>query len=104
MINRYIVYSCYEFHGPNGKQKTNWFIIGSFYKTEDEANEYIKKLKTLSDSTDKITKLKHFYEIRYEDITQFPIPTYHYNHKGRPTKEDLEAKENYYKNFWKKYE
>lgn len=103
MINRYIVYSRYEYHGPNGKAVTNWFAVGSFYKTEDEAIEYIKRLKELSDSTDKITKLKHFYETRLVDITTLPIPTYHYPHKGRPTKEDIERKENYYKHYWDKY-
>lgn len=103
MINKYNVYSQYEYFGPDGKTLTNWFRIGSFHKTEDEAKEYIKKMKSLSDSNDKIMKLKHFYEIRYEDITQFPIPTYHYPHKGRPTKEDIKRKEDYYKNFWEQY-
>lgn len=103
MINKYVVYSCYEYFGPEGKGVSSWFRVGKFYKTEDEAAEYIKESKKLSDSVDKIMKLKHFYEIRYEDITQYPIPTYHFSHKGRPTKEDIQHKENYYKNYWERY-
>lgn len=104
MINRYVVHSCYEYLGPEGKGVSSWFRIGKFYKTEEEAKESIKQMKKLSDSTDKITKLKHFFEVRLIDITTLSIPTYHFPHKGRPTKEDLERKENYYKNYWKQYE
>ena len=37
MINKYNVYSQYEYFGPDGKTLTNWFRIGPFHKTEDDA-------------------------------------------------------------------
>lgn len=103
MINKYIVYSRYEYFGPDGKGLTNWFSLGKFFDTEDDANDFIKQMKLLSDETDKIMKLKHFYETRYIDITTLPIPTYHFQTKGRPSKEELQKREEYYAHYWDKY-
>lgn len=103
MINKYVIYTCYEHYGETGKEKTIWFRAGHFHNTEESAQEELKKMKELSDNTDKLTKLKHFFEIRYEDITTYPIPGYHYKSKGRPSKAEIEKKEEYYKNYWEKY-
>jgi hypothetical protein len=103
MINRYVVYSQYEYMGNDKKETTNWFVVGRYHKTEDEAKEAVKQLKELSDVTDKITKLKHFYDIRLQDITQFPIPTYHFKTKGRPTKDELRKRDEYYAHYWERF-
>ena len=104
MLNRYVIYSRYEYIGKDGeKTLTNWFRFGKILKTEEEANDALSKLKELSDQTDKATKLKHFYEIRFEDITQHPIPTFHFQTKGRPSKEELKRREEYYAHYWDKY-
>lgn len=103
MINRYVIYSCYEYFGTNGKGVSSWFRTGKIHKTKEEAEEELKVMKELSTNTDKATKLKHFFDIRYEDITQYPIPTYHFNTKGRPSNDDLQKRDEYYAHYWDRY-
>ena len=74
MINRYVIYSCYEYYGLNGKCVTSWFRIGKMYNTKKDAEEGLKVIKESTINTDKVSKLKQFFDIRYEDITKYPIP------------------------------
>lgn len=103
MINRYVIYSCYEYYGLNGKCVSSWFRIGKMYNRKEEAEEGLKVIKESSINTDKVSKLKHFFDIRYEDITQYPIPKYHFTTKGKPSNEDLRKRDEYYAHYWDNY-
>lgn len=104
MINKYIIYSCYEHYGKNGIEITNWFPVGYKYNSLKEAEDSLKQYKELSDYIDKKTKLKHFFEIRNVDITTLPIPSYPKKIRGRKSKQKIEDEKKYYENYWKRYE
>ena len=103
MINRYVIYSCYEYYGLNGKCVTSWFRIGKMYNTKEDAEKGLKFIKESTINTDKVSKLKHFFDIRYEDITKYPIPTYHFTTKDKPSNEDLCKRDEYYAHYWDNY-
>lgn len=105
MINRYLIYERYEHWGPNGKAWSKWFITfnTTYAKTEAEAKEAMKHIKKASTEIDKHTKLKHEYEIRLVDVETLPKPPIRYSKKGRPSKSEIEQRQNDYNNFWKNY-
>lgn len=84
---KYTIWTRYERWTKNGKEFTNWFLSygNSFFDTEKEAKEQLKKHKELTDITDKAVKLKHEYEIRYIDIDELPKPKQK-RPRGRPKK------------------
>jgi hypothetical protein len=104
MINKYIIYSQYEYYSKNGIELTEWFPIGYKYNSLKEAEDALSKIKEISKYVDKKTKLKHFFNIKCIDITTLPIPTYPVKSKGRKSKKYLKDEEDYYKNYWKRYE
>lgn len=84
----YGVYCRYEYWSNNGKTFNNWFKVGPNFKTEEEANKYIKSQKETSKEIDKHIKLKHEYECRYIDETLLPQIALR-RPKGRPKKIDI---------------
>lgn len=103
MIIKYIIYSCYEHRSKNGIEVTSWFPVGYKYNSLEEAEEFLKQCKEISDYIDKKTKLKHFFEIREIDITTLPVPSYPIKTRGRKSKQRLEEEDNYYKTYWNRY-
>lgn len=103
MINRYIIFERYEYINQRGKTFTNWFIcpLTHFYKNENIAKEYLKKIIGDSNICDKKTKLKHEYEIRKIDIETLSHPKVIHGHKGRPSKQLKEKIEYETNNYWK---
>ena len=106
MINRYIVFEQYEYWANNGKQFSNWFRapLSHFHKTKESAEKELSNIKNSSSNTDKVSKLKHKYEIRKVDIETLPIPKIRYGKTGRPSKKEKERLEYEQKNYWKIHE
>ena len=71
---KYTIWTRYEHWTKNGKEFTNWFLSygDSFFNNKDDAIIEMKHQNTFSDSTDKVVKLKHEYEIRYININELP--------------------------------
>ena len=85
----YIIYCRYEYLSKDGKKFSKYFKLDKLYKTEEEVKNRIKELKSFSDITDKIVKLKREYKYEYIDEVMLDQP--HLSRpKGRPKNIDLE--------------
>lgn len=87
---KYCIYCRYETWANNGKVFTKWFNAHKMFDNEDEAKAEMKSMKAFTSSCDKVTKLKHEYEVRYIDETLIRQVRLR-RPKGRPKK--IETKE-----------
>jgi hypothetical protein len=84
---KYSIWKRYETWCKNGKEFTNWFLCFGcdFFDDESDAIKEINIQKTNVKNTEKVTKLKHEFEVRYIDIDELPKPKPK-RPRGRPKK------------------
>lgn len=65
MENKYVILARYQhWTGQDGVQFSDWFVTDSTPRTKEDAEEKIEEIKKTFQYIDKVTKLKHEYDLK----------------------------------------
>lgn len=67
MPQEFVIECRYQYREREGIVWTDWFVYDSTHIPEADAKEALKSLKKLTETTDRITKLKHEYRLKDAD-------------------------------------
>jgi len=62
-MEKYIIMSRYDYWGPSGKEKSNWFVLDSTSYSKQGGEQRIAEIKQTFEYIDKKTKLEHEYKL-----------------------------------------